>query len=437
MIPGHIEDRGVLRFITAGSVDDGKSTLIGRLLYDTKSILSDQLSALERAAERRSAGRPELDLSLLTDGLEAEREQGITIDVAYRYFATARRKFIIADTPGHEQYTRNMVTGASTADAAVILIDATRVEGGDLLPQTRRHSALANMLGIRHIAVAVNKLDQLNFSQEKFNEILTAYRAMAGRLGLVDVAAIPVSALRGDNVVEHSLNTPWYDGPTLLDWLESVPSEIEDNQRAGKPMRFAVQLILRGFEADAAGARGYAGRIGSGTISRGQTITVLPTEQSAVVASVSTFDAQLDAAHAGESVVVRLDRELDISRGAWFVENDPDRRPTISRTFHADLSWLDSASLAPQRKLWLRQGTTWVQARIRAIEEVLDLQTVEWQPADQDTTLGPNAIARVLVETQQPLALDPYQRIRASGAFILADAATNHTVAAGMVRSAG
>src|SRR4051812_11551279 len=228
-----VEDRGVLRFITAGSVDDGKSTLIGRLLYDTKSILSDQMSALTRAGERRAAGRPELDLSLLTDGLEAEREQGITIDVAYRYFATARRKFIIADTPGHEQYTRNMVTGASTADAAVILIDATRVIDGVLLPQTRRHSALVRLLGIQHIAVAVNKLDELDFSQAAFQTIVAAYQTMAERLGIERVTAIPISALQGDNVASLSPRTPWYGGPSLLAWLEAVPSALDDNRLAG------------------------------------------------------------------------------------------------------------------------------------------------------------------------------------------------------------
>jgi sulfate adenylyltransferase subunit 1 len=429
-----VEDRGVLRFITAGSVDDGKSTLIGRLLYDTKSILSDQLSALARAGERRAAGRTELDLSLVTDGLEAEREQGITIDVAYRYFATGRRKFIIADTPGHEQYTRNMVTGASTADAAVILIDATRVIDGELLPQTRRHSALARMLGIRHVVVAVNKLDQLEFSESAFQTIVSSYRAMADRLGLTDVTAIPVSALLGDNVVSRSERTPWYPGPCLLEWLEQVPSNLEDNQLGRAPLRFAVQLVLRGFEPNEGGARGYAGRISSGVITPGQRIRVLPSEQTATVLSVGTFDGPLQAAQPGQSVVVRLDRELDISRGDWLVEDDALAQPASARQFAADLAWLDSSPLALQRKLWLRHGTRWVQARIRRIESVLSLQSVEWQPAPDDATLGPNDIARVVVETQQPIALDPYDRIPASGAFVLADAATNHTVAAGRVR---
>ena len=430
-----VEDRGVLRFITAGSVDDGKSTLIGRLLYDTKSILSDQLTALARAGERRAAGRPALDLSLLTDGLEAEREQGITIDVAYRYFATGRRKFIIADTPGHEQYTRNMVTGASTADAAVILIDATRVIDGALLPQTRRHSALARLLGIRHIVVAVNKLDQVDFSSAAFDAIVDAYRAMAERLGVGEVTAIPMSALHGDNVVTVSARTPWYRGPSLLEWLEAVPSALDDDQLAHAPLRFAVQYVLRGFEANEGGARGYAGRVGSGIIAAGQQVRVLPSGALGRVLSVSTFDGPLDAAPPGQSVVVRLDRELDVSRGDWLVEDEGATGPLLARQFAADLAWLDVEPLALQRKLWLRHGTRWVQARVKRIESVLDLAAVEWRAAAEQATLGPNDIARVVVETQQPLALDPYDRIPVSGAFVLADVATNHTVAAGMVRA--
>ncbi len=429
------DDRSVLRFITAGSVDDGKSTLIGRLLYDTKSILSDQLTAITRAGERRAAGRPALDLSLLTDGLEAEREQGITIDVAYRYFATARRKFIIADTPGHEQYTRNMVTGASTADAAVILIDATRVINGALLPQTRRHSALAQLLGIRHVAVAVNKLDRIDFSEAAFDTIVGAYRELADRLGLADVDAIPVSALHGDNVVSPSERTPWYRGPSLLDWLERVPNSFDDTRLARAPLRFAVQYVIRGFDANEGGARGYAGRVGSGVVAPGQPVRVLPSGATARVLSVGTVDGELGAAHPGQSVTVRLDRELDVSRGDWLVDDDDATQPLQARQFAADLAWLDAAPLALQRKVWLRHGTRWVQARVKRIEQILDLGAVEWRDAPDDATLGPNDIARVMIETQQPIALDPYEQIPASGSFILADAATNHTVAAGMVRA--
>ncbi len=454
-LPIHtLEDRGVLRFITAGSVDDGKSTLIGRLLYDTRSILADQITALQRAGERRAVvanGSSELDLSLLTDGLEAEREQGITIDVAYRYFATARRKFIIADTPGHEQYTRNMVTGASTADAAVILIDATRVSNGEysgqLLPQTRRHTALVRLLGIRHVVIAVNKLDQLAYSQSAFKAIVDAYRALADRLGIADVTAIPVSALLGDNVVDISARTPWYRGPSLLEWLEQVPSALDDSQRAQDPLRFAVQLVLRGFEgggSEGGGAdvgrssRGYAGRIGSGTLEAGQIVRVLPSGIEARVTAVGTYDGELERAQPGQSVVVRLDRELDISRGDWLV--DPTATPLLTRTFSADLAWLDAAPMASQRKLWLRHGTRWVAARVRDIESVLDLSALEWRAeaggsGGNGGTLAANAIARVKIETQQPLALDNYEAIRASGAFILADATTHHTVAAGMIRT--
>jgi sulfate adenylyltransferase subunit 1 len=430
-----VGDRGVLRFITAGSVDDGKSTLIGRLLYDTKSILSDQLTALARAGERRDASRTELDLALITDGLEAEREQGITIDVAYRYFATARRKFIIADTPGHEQYTRNMVTGASTADAAVILVDATRVVDGSLLPQTRRHSALAQMLGIRHIVVAVNKLDQLDFSSDIFATIVDAYRAIADRLGLADVTSIPVSALNGDNIVTRSERTPWYQGPSLLEWLELVPSALDDNQLAQAPLRFAVQYVLRGYDANEGGARGYAGRIGSGVVVPGQRVRVLPSGAVARVLSVETYDGPLTVTRPGQSVAIRLDRELDISRGDWLVEDGEAAQPVQARQFAADLAWLDAEPLALHRRLWLRHGTRWVQARVKRIEAVLDLASVEWRPTMEQIALGPNDIARVVVETQQPIALDPYDRIPASGSFVLADAATNHTVGAGMVRA--
>jgi sulfate adenylyltransferase subunit 1 len=430
-----LQDRGVLRFITAGSVDDGKSTLIGRLLLDTKSILSDQMTAIARAGERRQAGRTELDLSLVTDGLEAEREQGITIDVAYRYFATTQRKFIIADTPGHEQYTRNMVTGASTADAAVILIDATRVVDGVLLPQTRRHSALAKMVGIRHVVVAVNKLDQLEFSESVFDTIVGAYRQIADRLGLTDVSAIPISALYGDNVATRSERMPWYRGPSLLEWLEQVPSALEDNQRANAPLRFAVQYVLRGFDATDGSARGYAGRIGSGVVVPGQQVRILPSGTVATVHSVSTYDGDLAVAQPGQSVVVRLDREVDVSRGDWLVDDDPDTQPIQTRQFAADLAWLDTEPLALQRRVWLRHGTRWVQARVKRIDSLLDLASVEWRDDLGPTSLGPNDIARVVVETQQPIALDPYDLIAASGSFVLADIATNHTVGAGMVRA--
>ena len=444
-----VEDSGVLRFITAGSVDDGKSTLIGRLLYDTKSVLADQLDAVARAGQRRVAARvatpardAAVDLSLLTDGLEAEREQGITIDVAYRYFATARRKFIIADTPGHEQYTRNMVTGASTADAAVILIDATRVAPDDngrvtLLPQTRRHAALVQLLGLRHVAVAVNKMDALGFDRARFDAIVAAFGRLAARIGLGEFTAIPMSALDGDNVVRRSARTPWYAGPALLDWLEEV--DLDDGGMQQAPLRFAVQLVHKREPRDGAGARAYLGRIAAGRLRVGQRLRVMPSGAEARVAVIEQFDgervSERPMAHSGESITLRLDREVDVSRGDWLVDADAEQ-PQVARALRADLAWLDSEPLAPQRRLWLRHGTRFVLARVRRVERVLDLTRDEWADAGESALLGANDIGQVLIDTQQPLPFDPYARIPASGALVLIDATSNHTVAAGMLRAA-
>jgi sulfate adenylyltransferase subunit 1 len=431
--PELVADRGVLRFITAGSVDDGKSTLIGRLLYDCKGILSDQLAAIERAGSRRAARRDTLDLSLLTDGLEAEREQGITIDVAYRYFATARRKFIIADTPGHEQYTRNMVTGASTADAAVILIDPTRLDGGELLAQTRRHTALAHLLGIRHLAVAINKTDAIGYDRARYEDLVALYAQLARSLGVAEVQAIPVSALVGDNVAVRSAATPWYAGPTLLEWLESVPSEIEDETRHRAPLRLAVQWIARGHvAAPGLGARGYCGRIASGRVSIDDEVLVQPGSQVARVAAISTPRGEVTGASAGEAVQLRLDREIDVSRGDWLVAAEA--APQVSRHLLADLAWLATEPLTPGRKFWLQQGTRRVAARVRSVRARLDLGRAEWAEGVVDA-LQVNDIVQVEIETQQPLAFDAYERIRASGAFVLIDAASLHTVAAGMLRA--
>ena len=435
-----LEDRGVLRFITAGSVDDGKSTLIGRLLYDSRGSLKDQLAALARAAERRPGADPTLgpasiDLSLLTDGLEAEREQGITIDVAYRYFATARRKFIIADTPGHEQYTRNMVTGATTADAAVILVDATRVHDGELLAQTRRHAALAHLLGIRHVAVAVNKMDRLGFSKAAFDAIVAAYAKLAGRLGAGPFTAFPVSALEGDNIVAASDRAPWYQGPTLLEWLESVPSTFDEADVASAPLRFAVQLALRGFDPNSGGARGYTGRVASGRVHVGQAIVVQPGGARAQIASIETFDGSLQEAHAGQSVSLRFDRELDVSRGDWIVAEEAPAQ--LARLVRADIAWLDDEPALPGRKYWLRHGTRTVPARVRRVERVLDLVVVEWKEASSpDVTLARNDIASVQIETQQAIPFDAYEDVRAGGAFVLVDTVSHRTVAAGMIRGA-
>lgn len=457
--PADLADLGVLRFITAGSVDDGKSTLIGRLLYDTRSVLVDQLQALARAGQARSAARvataaadAAVDLSLLTDGLEAEREQGITIDVAYRYFATARRKFIIADTPGHEQYTRNMVTGASTADAAVILIDAARVpldadSRVELLPQTRRHSALVHLLGIRHVLVAVNKMDALDFDPARFDAIVAAYRALAQQLGLREFTAVPISALAGDNVVRRSARTPWYCGPALLEWLEQAGGEGDcvggssahpaRSAAPGAPLRLAVQGVRKGEPRSGAGARGYTGRIGVGQVSVGQAVRVLPAGAEARVAAIETFDGDLEVAVAGQSVALRLDREVDVSRGDWIVaaEDHAGPQPRLARALRAHLAWLDHEPLAQQRKLWLRHGTRFVLARVTAVERVLDLASADWR-APTATTLRTNDIARVLIETQQPLAFDPYAQQRVSGAIVLVDATSHRTVAAGMLLDA-
>ena len=438
-----VEDRGVLRFITAGSVDDGKSTLIGRLLYDTRSILGDQLASLARAGQRLAVTTPAadaaVDLALLTDGLEAEREQGITIDVAYRYFATGRRKFIIADTPGHVQYTRNMVTGASTADAAVILIDATRTEDvGDgrvaLLPQTRRHSALVRLLGLRHVIVAVNKMDRVEQPGVRFAQVRAAYETLAEQLGIRAFDAIPVSALHGDNVARRSTRWHWYTGPTLLELLESIDLA-DDSNVAAAPLRFAVQYVDK-VEAEAGlGARRYLGRVGAGTVRTGQGVRVLPAGTAARVAAIETFDGALAAAGTGRSVALRLDREVDVSRGDWLVPDVSEEAPAVARLLRADLAWLDADSLAPQRRLWLRHGTRFLLARVRRVEHVLDLSTGNWAEAATQA-LGANDIGRVVIETQQPLAFDPYDRIRASGSIVLIDAATQHTVAAGMLREA-
>ena len=437
-----LEDHGVLRFITAGSVDDGKSTLIGRLLYDSRGILTDQLAALARAAARRPGASPlaggdgaPIDLSLLTDGLEAEREQGITIDVAYRYFATAQRKFIIADTPGHEQYTRNMVTAATTADAAVILVDATRVKNGELLAQTRRHAALAHLRGIRQVAVAVNKMDRLGFDRGAFEAIVAAYRDLASRLGAGEFTAIPISALEGDNVVSASAHTPWYAGPTLLAWLESAPSQIDAARRAEAPFRFPVQLVLRGYDAADGGSRGLAGRVASGFIRAGAEVRVQPGGAAARIAAIESHDGRLAEAFTGQSVALRLDRELDVSRGDLIVAADAPAR--LASRFVADLAWLDHEPSRPGARFWLRHGTRNVLARIKDLERLLELGAMQWrEPVLGEATLAPNGIARVAIETQQPLAIDAYGGVRAGGAFVLVDQTSHRTVAAGMIRAA-
>ncbi|WP_250533318.1 GTP-binding protein [Caballeronia sp. AZ10_KS36] len=427
------EDLGVLRFITAGSVDDGKSTLIGRLLYDSKAVLSDQLSAISRAKNKRTVG-DEIDLSLLTDGLEAEREQGITIDVAYRYFATAKRKFIIADTPGHEQYTRNMVTGASTAHAAIILVDATRVtfENGEaqLLPQTKRHSAIVKLLGLQHVIVAINKMDLVEYSETRFNEIRDAYVALARQLGLEHVRFVPVSALKGDNIVSASERMPWYAGEPLLDLLESLPVA-QPNEQA---LRFPVQWVARQDGSQADDFRGYMGRVEAGEVRVGDAINVLPANRQAtvaeIIAPVPGGVAPVDRAFAGQTVTIRLTEDVDVSRGDTFVPATATVAP--AKKLEADLCWFDEEPLSPQRKYLLKQTTNTVFARIGAVKEVLDVHTLS-HSVDR-TTLAMNDIGRVALTLQKPIVADEYDTHQGTGAFVLIDEATHHTVAAGMIR---
>jgi len=402
-------DLGVLRFITAGSVDDGKSTLIGRLLYDSKAVLSDQLSALSRAKNKRTVGE-EIDLSLLTDGLEAEREQGITIDVAYRYFATARRKFIIADTPGHEQYTRNMVTGASTAHAAIILVDATRVTKDDagrtiLLPQTKRHSAIVKLLGLQHVIVAINKMDLIEYSEARFNEIRDAYVELARQLGLAEVRFVPVSALKGDNIVQASERMPWYAGEPLLDVLEALPVDIAQ----GDALRFPVQWVARQDGSSADDFRGYMGRIEAGEVRVGDAIVVLPAQREAtvveIIAPVPGGTAQVDRAFAGQTVTIRLSEDVDVSRGDTFVAaQEGQAAPQPAKKLEADLCWFDDEPLSTQRKYLLKQTTTTVFARIGSVKEVLDVHTLSHTSEVHDLKM--NDIGRVALTLQKPIVCD-------------------------------
>lgn len=423
-------NRSLLRFITAGSVDDGKSTLIGRLLFDSKGIFADQLAAVSRAKHKRTVGDT-IDLSLLTDGLEAEREQGITIDVAYRYFATPKRKFIIADTPGHEQYTRNMVTGASTADAVIILIDVSKVtlreDGGvDLLTQTKRHSTIAKLLQIEHVVVAVNKMDLIGYDQAIYDRIVAEYQNFASSLGLKDITAIPLSALTGDNVVEQSANTPWYSGPTLIDLLESL--SVYDEAHSA-PFRFPVQLVARHNGHAAKDFRGYMGRIESGVVNVGDTLVVQPSGQSATVKEIVTFDGSLQSATAGQSVTLVLNEYVDVSRGDMLAGSA--QPATLLKQVTADVCWMADEPLDLRRKYWLKHGTRQTAARFARIDTLLDVNTQQRHPAEG---LKLNDIARVQLTVQQPLAADAYDAIRATGAFILIDEVTHQTVAAGMIR---
>jgi sulfate adenylyltransferase subunit 1 len=429
-ITDKLNERGLLRFITAGSVDDGKSTLIGRLLFDSKGIFADQLDAMSRSKHKRTVGDA-VDLSLLTDGLEAEREQGITIDVAYRYFATPKRKFIIADTPGHEQYTRNMVTGASTADAVIILIDVSKVKlhedgGVDLLIQTKRHSTIAHLLQIEHVVVAVNKMDLVNYDQLVYDRIVKAYREFAATLGLKDITAIPLSALTGDNVVEPSENMSWYQGPTLIELLESL-SVYDESHNA--PFRFPVQLVARHNGHEANDFRGYMGRIEAGMVRVGDQLVVQPSGQLATVKDIVTLEGSHASAVVGQSVTLLLNEHLDISRGDLLA--GAAQPATLLKSVTADVCWMSDEPLDVRRKYWIKHGTRQTSAKITRIDSLLDINTQQRHPAEG---LKLNDIARIGLNVQQPLAADAYDDIRATGAFILIDEVTHQTVAAGMIR---
>jgi len=420
----------LLRFITAGSVDDGKSTLIGRLLFDSKGIFADQLAAVSRSKHKRTVGDT-IDLSLLTDGLEAEREQGITIDVAYRYFATPKRKFIIADTPGHEQYTRNMVTGASTADAVIILVDVSKVKLGDdgsveLLVQTKRHSTIAKLLQIEHVIVAVNKMDLVNYDQTVYERIVGAYTEFAHSLGLTDITAIPLSALAGDNVVDKGDKLPWYQGPTLIELLEGL--SVYDEAHSA-PFRFPVQLVARHNGHEANDFRGYMGRIESGKVSVGDKLVVQPSGHEATVKEIVTFDGSLQTAVAGQSITLLLNEYVDVSRGD--VLANAEQPATLLKQVTADVCWMADEPLDLRRKYWIKHGTRQTMAKVKAIDDILDVNTQQRHAAEG---LKLNDIARIQIAVQQPLAADAYDDIRATGAFILIDEVTHQTVAAGMIR---
>jgi bifunctional enzyme CysN/CysC len=411
----------LLRFATAGSVDDGKSTLIGRLLYDSKSIFEDQLESVTDASQRM--GLEGTNLALLTDGLRAEREQGITIDVAYRYFATPKRKFIIADTPGHVQYTRNMVTGASTADLAIVLIDARK----GVLEQSRRHAFIASLLRIPHLVVAVNKMDLVDYDRERFEEIVDEFRAFAAKLDITDLTFIPMSALNGDNVVSRSANMEWFEGSSLLHHLESVHIASDRNLIDA---RFPVQMVLRPNTDEYHDYRGYAGRVAAGVFKPGDEVVVLPSGFSSTIAGIDTFDGPVEEAFAPMSVTIRLSDEIDISRGDMICR--PQNQPTSSQDVEAMVCWLtEASSLSPRTKLTIKHTTRTAKALVKDLHYRLDINTLH---RDEDAdALALNEIGRVTLRTTQPLFFDEYRRSRETGSFILIDDATNATVGAGMI----
>lgn len=412
------ERKDLLRLLTAGSVDDGKSTLIGRLLFDSKKLYEDQLTALERDSRRvGNAGAGQIDYALLLDGLKAEREEGITIDVAYRYFSTNQRKFIIADTPGHEQYTRNMITGGSTANLAIILVDART----GVITQTRRHTFLVSLLGIKHIVLAVNKMDLVDFSQEVFEKITSEYLALTRELGIEDVTCFPLSALEGDNVVERSERTPWYKGTSLLDFLETVPIHLDRNMT---DFRYPVQYVLR----PNLDFRGFSAKIASGTIRKGDEVVALPSMKRSHVKSIVTYDGELEEAFCPQCVTLTLDDEIDISRGEMIVR--PDNLPHIGRHFETMLVWMDEQPMDRGKQFFLKHNTNTTRATIDAIQYRVDVNTMEHLPA-ADFRL--NEIGSVHITTAKTLFFDAYADNKATGAFILIDPITNNTSAVGMI----
>ncbi len=411
------EKKSLLRFLTCGSVDDGKSTLIGRLLYDTKLIFEDQLAGIEKDSKKFGTVGDDIDLALLVDGLQAEREQGITIDVAYRFFTTEKRKFIVADTPGHEQYTRNMATGASNSDLAVILIDARK----GILTQTRRHSFIVSLLGIKHVVLAVNKIDLMDYSQAVFDQIVTDYREFAGRFGFETLQAIPLSARYGDNVLSQSPNIPWYDGPTLVEHLETIDVSAD---RTAKPFRLPVQWVNR----PDLNFRGFSGTIASGTIKPGDAVTVAKSGQSSLVKSIATYDGDLPQAIAGQAVTLTLEDEIDISRGD--VLTDPQARPQVSDQFQAHLIWMSETELLPGRPYLIKVGAKTVAASVTDIRHKIDVNSFQELAAK---TLALNEVAVVNFATQEPVAFDPYGDNHETGAFIVIDRVSNLTLGAGMI----
>jgi len=424
-----------LRFITCGSVDDGKSTLIGRLLYDSKALMIDQLESLGKARGSQSK-EGQLDLSLVTDGLEAEREQGITIDVAYRYFATPKRKFIIADAPGHEQYTRNMVTGASKSDVAVMLIDVMKLDFSQptvtLLPQTKRHTALAGLLGMQHIVVAVNKMDAINFDANKFERVVTAFGELAASLNIKAFTAIPLSALDGDGVVAHGERTAWFQGPALLPHLETLVLDDAHGISATVKAHIAVHWVTRDDSDDH--LRWVTGDVAEAAINVGDSISVFPSGATAIVAALRTGRGETNTAKHGEAVAIRFDRQVDVARGDWIMAGSAGDVSLTQRST-ATLAWLDNSPLTLSRRYIVRHGARWLPARVNAISSRLDLVSAEWQPDDgSGAEVKANDLVRTEIEFAQALPIAAFVDSAARGAFVLVDPGTNATVAAGMIQ---